>query len=179
MNNLKNVEIIDKALYNESGKKIEFYQNGVMSKIVNDDTKDSGTIFVETITFDDILTEYKISPNVLKMDIEGGEKFALLSARNMMKTLNYFEAEIHSKEDWNELRKYSNYFSFKRQEFESKQAMHNVFSFGIKHPLKVLKLEYYNRFMAIRRIFLSMKNSTRLEYPIIVYGEREAAMKER
>ena len=57
--------------------------------------------------------------------------------------------------------------------------MHNVFSFGIKHPLKVLKLEYYNRFMAIRRIFLSMKNSTRLEYPIIVYGEREAAMKER
>ena len=96
MNNLRNVDVIEKALYKESGKKIEFYQDGVMSKIITNNAKDvSAYIDVETITFYDLISQIGIEPNLLKMDIEGGEKFALLSAKNMMKTLNYLEAEIH------------------------------------------------------------------------------------
>lgn len=110
----------------------------------------------------------EFKPNILKMDIEGAEKFALLSAENMIKTLNYLEAEIHSEEDWVELKKYSNYISFERVALESR---HNVFSFAIKHPLKTLKLECYNRFKAIKTMILQMKNSTISEYPIIIYGE--------
>ena len=171
LNKLKNVVIINKALYKESDKKIKFYQNGVISRIITDDINtDSAYIDVETITFDDLISQLKIKPNVLKMDIEGGEKFALLSAENMIKTLNYLEAEIHSNEDWEELKKYSNYISFNSVALESR---HNVFSFAIKHPLKILKLEYYNKFKAIKTMLLQMKNSTipEGEYPIIVYGE--------
>lgn len=169
LNNLKNVDIINKALYKESGKKIKFYQNGVMSKIMTGDIRnDAAYIDVETITFDDIISQKGMKPNILKMDIEGGEKFALLSADNMIKTLNYLEAEIHSKEDWDVLQKYSNFLSFKREAIES---LHNVFSFGIKHPFKILKLEYYNRFKTTKRIILSRTNPTISEYPIIVYGE--------
>lgn len=169
LNNLKNIKIINKALYKESGSNKKFYQNGVMSKIITCETQnETAYIDVETITFDDLISQTGIRPNILKMDIEGGEKFALLYAKNMINTLNYLEAEIHSKEDWDELQKYSNYFSFKREAIES---MHNVFSFGIKHPLKILKLEYYNRFRTTKRIVSSMTNNIHLEYPIIIYGE--------
>ncbi|MDG7037177.1 MAG: FkbM family methyltransferase [Nitrososphaerota archaeon] len=169
LNNLKNVEIIDKALYRESGKKIKFNLNDV--KIITD-KKEEGTknIEVETTTFDDIITQRAIQPHVLKMDIEGAEKFALLSAENTMKTLNYFEGEIHSREDFDVLMNFSSLFSFKREPIES---MHNVFSFSIKHPLKILKLEFYNKFRTTRRVILSSVHHSRpSEYPIIIVGER-------
>lgn len=169
LNNLKNVEIINKALYKESGNMIKFYQNGVMSKIITSDvSNDSIYIDVETITFDNLISQKGIKPNILKMDIEGGEKFALLGAENMIKTLNYLETEIHSKEDLDELQKYSNYFSFRRQSIES---MHNALSFAMKHPLKTFKLEYYNRFKTIKRIILLRQNHAFSGYPIIIYGE--------
>ena len=170
LNGLKNVDVIHNAIYKESGKTIKLDQNGVMSKVVTSDFRNgSSYIDVETITFNDLIFQREFKPNVLKMDIEGSEKFALLSAENMMKTLDYLEAEIHSKEDWSVLQKYSNLFSFKREPIES---LHNVFSFGIKHPLKILKLEYYNRFKTTKRIILSREKHISLEYPIIVYGER-------
>lgn len=170
LNRLKNVEIVNKALYEESGKKIKFTQNGVMSKIITDSIKtDSKTIDVETITFDDLISQKELKPNILKMDIEGAEKFALLSAENMMKTLNYFEDEIHSKDDMDILERYSNSFSIRKEQIKS---MHNVFSFGFKHPLKTLKLEYYNKFKTTKWIISSrMLNHSYSEFPIIIYGE--------
>lgn len=81
LNNLKNVEIVTKALYKESGKKLKFYPNGVRLKITADDINvNSAEIEVDTITFDDLISQTGITPNILKMDIEGAEKFALLSA---------------------------------------------------------------------------------------------------
>ena len=170
LNNIKNVIIVNKALYRESGNQVKFYQNGVMSKIISYESEtDSAYVDVETMTFDDLISQLKIKPNVLKMDIEGGEKFALLSAENMIKNLNYLEAEIHSKEDMDVLQRYSKLFSFKKQPSES---MQNVFLFGIKHPLKILRLEYYNKFKTISRVILSKTlNHSVSEYPIIIYGE--------
>ena len=171
LNNLVNVEIINKALYQEVGKKIKFYQDGVMSQIITGEIKtDTNNIEVETITFDEIIAQRGIKPNVLKMDIEGAEKFALLGAGNMMKTINYFESEIHSREDFDVLMKFSNLFSFKREPIES---MHNVFTFSVEHPIKILKLEYYNRFRTAKRIILSsITKSKPSDFPIIVNGER-------
>ncbi|MGP6294025.1 FkbM family methyltransferase [Caldiplasma sukawensis] len=171
LNNLKNIEIINKALYKKSGKKILFIKNGVMSKIAtNEEKADADKIEVETTTFNDIITEIGIEPTILKMDIEGGEKYALLSAEKMMETINYLEGEIHSKEDFDVLRRFSNLFSFKIEPIES---MHNVLSFGIKHPLKILKLESYNKFRATKRIILSSRADFKpSEYPKIVYGEK-------
>lgn len=83
--------------------------------------------------------------------------------------MDYFEAEIHSKEDMDVLQRYSKLFSFKKQPSES---MQNVFLFGIKHPLKILRLEYYNKFKTISRVILSKTlNHSVSEYPIIIYGE--------
>lgn len=170
MNNLKNVKIINKALYSSSNEKIPFYSNGGLSKIVDDDAKDSGTILVETITLDDILTEYKISPNVLKMDIEGGEKFALLGAENTMERISRFWAEIHSEEDFKILMKFSNQFSIKK---ETVRSVRNSLPFMISHPLKTLILEYNNRFNAFRTVFSTLGSVYRpLDNSGIYFGEK-------
>ncbi|MGC9123280.1 MAG: FkbM family methyltransferase [Thermoplasmata archaeon] len=172
LNNLKNIEIIDKALYSVSGEKIKLIQNGVMSRISFNDAKSyiAKRIEVETITFDDIIINRGLQPTVLKMDIEGAEKYALLGASTMMKTINYLECEIHSREDYEVLSRFSNFFYFKKEPIEN---MRNVLTFAIKHPIKILKLEYYNKFATTKRIMSSFKSNSGLsEYPIIVYGER-------
>ena len=171
LNELKNVEIIDRALYKESGRKIKFIQNGVMSRIVPGKTDvNADYIEVETVTLDDIVGQRAIRRSILKMDIEGAEKFALLSAESTMKTVSYLEGEIHSREDFDVLMRFSNLFSFERQPIES---LYNVILFSLKHPLKILKLEYYNKFRTTKRVIFSLgKHSKPSEYPMIIYGKR-------
>ena len=170
LNELKNVEIIERALYKESGSKIKFVQNGAMSRIVTDKTDVNAINIPETVTLDDIVNQRAIRRSILKMDIEGAEKFALLSAESTMKTINYLEAEVHSGEDFDVLKRFSNLFSFERQPIES---LYNVILFSLKHPLKILKLEFYNKFRTTKRVIFSLgKHSKPSEYPMIIYGKR-------
>lgn len=170
LNELKNVEIIEKALYKEPGRKIKFVQNGIMSRIVTDKNANPDYIEVETVTLDDIVNQRAIRKSILKMDIEGAEKFALLSAESTMKTVNYLEAEIHSGEDFDVLMRFSNLFSFEREPMES---IYNVILFSLRHPLKILKLEFYNKFRTTKRVIFSLgKHSKPSEYPVIIYGKR-------
>ena len=170
LNELKNVEIIERGLYKESGRKIKFVQNGAMSRTVTDKNANPDYIEVETVTLDDIVNQRAIRRSILKMDIEGAEKFALLSAESTMKTINYLEAEVHSGEDFDVLKRFSNLFSFERQPIES---LYNVILFSLKHPLKILKLEFYNKFRTTKRVIFSLgKHSKPSEYPMIIYGKR-------
>ena len=106
----------------------------------------------------------------MKMDIEGAEKFALLSAESTMKTINYLEAEIHSGEDFDAFMRFSNLFSFERKPAES---IYNVILFTLRNPLKILKLEFYNKFRTTKRVIFSLgKHSKPSEYPMIIYGKR-------
>lgn len=157
LNNLKNITVIDRALYGKSDERVRFHQEGGLSRIVTDETKAfNDAIDVATITLDDILSEYGIVPNILKMDIEGGEKFALLSAKNTMNEIDSFWAEIHDSQSYDALMRFSNQFSIKKEKIESNR---NALSFAIKHPLKILKLEYYNRFSAFKNAVSSMTST--------------------
>lgn len=171
LNNINNMIIINKALFSKSGERINFFQNGVMSKISLSDNNEPGNyIEVETITLDDIISCLNMQPKVLKMDIEGAEKFALLSSQKTFQTINYFEGEIHSLEDYNVLLRYSNLFIFKQEPIES---MRKVLNFSFKHPLKIFNLEFHNKFSTTKRILFSrIKKDQPANFPIIVYGER-------
>jgi FkbM family methyltransferase len=169
-NNLHNVEIVNRALYKKSGEKVKFFQSGVMSKVITSEVKNySAYIDVETITLDDLISQTRLRPSVLKMDIEGSEKFALLGAQATFGSLNYFEAEIHSKEDWDVLQRYTENFSLKTESIES---MRNVLSFSIRRPWMTFKLECYNRFRTTKRVVFSRTKPVSSEYPIIVFGMR-------
>lgn len=171
LNNIKNIIIIDKALYSKSGERIGFYLDGVMSRIskVNDNVPNN-CIEVETITLDEIIFNLNLQPKILKMDIEGAEKFALLGSQSTFKTIDYFEGEIHSLEDYNVLLRYSDQFLFKEEPVES---MRDVLLFSLRHPLKILNVELNNKFLTTRRILASLIRSEQPEkFPMIIYGEK-------
>jgi len=173
LNNLDNIIVVDKALYSKSGERMNLYQNGVMSNIFRAGNNESNTcITVETITLDDVVSGLSLQPKLLKMDIEGAEKFALLSSHNTFKTINYFEGEIHSLEDYNILLRYSNLFAFKREPVES---MKNVVSFSLKHPLKALNLEWHNEFLTTKRILAHNRVEQPEKFPVIIYGQRSVS----
>jgi len=111
LNNLDNTIVVDKALYSKSGERMNLYQNGVMSNLFRAGNNESNTfITVETITFAEVVSGLSLQPKLLKMEIEGTDEFALLSSHNTFKTINYFEGEIHSLEDYNILLRYSDLF---------------------------------------------------------------------
>jgi FkbM family methyltransferase len=174
LNNLDNITIVDKALYKESGKKLRFYSNGIFSKIVESEKYEiRNYIEVETITLDDIISDFNLRPNSLKMDIEGGEKFALLSARATFKNINNFEGEIHSLEDYNVLLQYSDLFSFIR---EPSDVLRSAINFSLKHPLKTFYIEWYNKFYSTKQVLFSHLKK-RIEgkeemFPVSIYGEK-------
>lgn len=75
LNDLYNVIVINKAVYNKSGKILNFVadsENWLSGKI---ETKKSG-IKVRTITFDDIIKKFNIKKiDFAKFNIEGAEKY--------------------------------------------------------------------------------------------------------
>ena len=171
LNQLKNVIIVDKALYNISNTTVDLQSNGTMSHITRESEINSLVNFsrysVKTITFDDLITDLNISPSILKMDIEGAEKFALKGASKTLKKIKLLEAEIHDMECEQELMKY-NEFKF---EISNADNINKVLKFAFEHPFKTIKLEYNNNFETAKRM-IGRRKSTDIHYPKIIYGTK-------
>ncbi len=76
INNIKNVVPINLAVFSLSGQKLKF--SSEMSDWLGGKINDQGNIFVNTITFDDLIQKYNISMiNFAKFNIEGAEKYLL------------------------------------------------------------------------------------------------------
>jgi FkbM family methyltransferase len=104
LNQDAHIQLIPKALGETSGKK-EFlvHSSGGMGKIsgaTGRDTQYKDAIEVECITLDDfIFVQVNPKPNVLKIDVEGGEGFALRGADKLIsETKPLFIIELHGKE---------------------------------------------------------------------------------
>lgn len=171
LNNLRNVTVVNKALYSSRNKNVRFHSQGGLSKIVSlAENHDSDSILVETITLDDLLAEFQINPNVMKMDIEGGEKYALLKSENTMSKIDRFWIEIHSQEDLNTLMKYSDQFYIIKEKIRSNQ---NSLKFAIHHPFKTLNLESHNRFRATKKVISTVASiQVGEDNTGIYYGEK-------
>jgi FkbM family methyltransferase len=85
-NCIENYTLINKAIYNIDNIKIKFGKNKFLenskmndstSQIYNDIESSSDCYFIETITLENIINNYKINPyeiGLIKVDIEGGEE---------------------------------------------------------------------------------------------------------
>ena len=167
INNLNNVTIIERALYNLDNAILKLHQNGAMSKIFPTADNSNNGISVKTTTLDDLIAEYEVRPSVMKMDIEGAEFFALQKATNLVSNLNYFEGEIHDLQSELMLRSLTN-FDLTSYPIEN---MKRVKEFVIRHPVKTLRLEYSNRFETTKRI-LSHNKSGFEEFPKMFFGRK-------
>lgn len=88
INNFSNVLLINHAVSNNSGEKLEFYiaekDLGRSSLLRYDDLKDVKKIETTTITVDDIVRIHNLSPFGMKIDIEGFEINALKGATQLL-----------------------------------------------------------------------------------------------
>lgn len=78
-NNIKNIEVLNEGAFNEKGI-VSFVQSGVYSNISNLENKITETISISVDTIDNIVQNQPV--DIIKMDIEGSEYFALQGAKN-------------------------------------------------------------------------------------------------
>ena len=170
INILKNVEVVEKALFSESNHVLDLISNGTMSHVVTEDTEHENPfkIFrVNTITFDDLLLDLSISPAFLKMNIEGSEKYALRSADHTMKLLKYLECEIHNFDSERELLRYD---CFRFEEMGA-EKYGNLKRYLCRHPFKVINMEIHNSFLTSRRVLFHKTQRAEI-YPILFFGQK-------
>lgn len=170
INGLKNVDIVEKALFSESNQVIDLISNGTKSHVVTEDTDHENPfkIFtVNTITFDDLLLDLSISPAFLKMDIEGSEKYALRCADHTMGFLRYIECEIHDFDSERELLRYK-CFRFGKTGAEN---IENVKGYLFRHPFKVANMEIHNSFLTSRRVLFARSKRAGI-YPKLFFGQK-------
>lgn len=91
--NHKNVVIVEKALGSRPGKGI-VSGNGVTASI---QPADGGELIIETL--DHIISDLQVRPTLMKMDIEGAEKFVLPNLA-CLESLRKIVIETHSELDW-------------------------------------------------------------------------------
>ena len=83
LNQIKNVIPINLAVFSVSGQKLRF--SSEMSDWLGGKINDKGNIFVNTITFDDLIRKYDIQKiNFAKFNIEGAEKYLLSGEQNFI-----------------------------------------------------------------------------------------------
>lgn len=100
-------EVIEGVVYNESGKKLTFNvaNNEQSSSILefgthsseHPEVKFTRTFEVETITIDDLVSQYDIKANFLNLDIQGAEFLALVGAEQFLENVDYIYSEINIK----------------------------------------------------------------------------------
>lgn len=87
LNNIKNVDVINKAIGEKEGfANFSFVSNASIQK------RGNGTYKVEVTTIDSYADR---KPNVLKIDVEGCDVEALIGAQKVLKTLPKLEVEVH------------------------------------------------------------------------------------
>ena len=85
LNKIKNVVPINLAVYSSSNQNVKFKSN-MMEWLGGGINEISGNISVKTISFDDIIENYKIKKiNFAKFNIEGSEKYLLSGKKNFIK----------------------------------------------------------------------------------------------
>ena len=95
INNLKNVIPINLAVFSKSKKKINFSSN-TTDWLGGKIDSDGGDIFVNTITFDDIVEKYKLSNiNFAKFNIEGAEKYLISGQQKFIKNCKNVSISCH------------------------------------------------------------------------------------
>lgn len=140
---LRNVVVVERALGNRSGYS-KLSGHGVTASL-----SESGETRVQVDTLDHILAEVGVIPTLMKMDIEGAEKFAI-SQQSCLSSLRKVVIETHSESDWLTCvsvleRAGFNYRMVLRHDIV-KRTVKNI----LKRPISFFTYELSTKFYALR-----------------------------
>lgn len=82
INNIANIEVVPAAVTQKSGK--VYFTNDEINSSINR-VSERGTLVVDAISLDDFSCKNQVLPDLIKIDIEGGEEDALRGAINLLK----------------------------------------------------------------------------------------------
>lgn len=101
LNNLKNIVLINKAVYSEKKSLTLAVKNGwsMLSSLMTEIRSDfNNLITVETETLDNLISHINGKVGLMKVDIEGAELHCLYGSKNTLQRCNKIIIEIHDKD---------------------------------------------------------------------------------
>ena len=166
LNNLKNVVLVNKALYSVEGKKVKIKDSGVGSKM-----SEEGEIEVETTTIDS-LGRF----SVVKMDIEGAEGELIKEDEKWLDDVREIGVELHGERNLTTVPKVLRNKGFHLHEMAKNDLLRNALRNIITHPLGFIKAEIRTK---------TLLKTLRREYKVpaieqgeairIIYGNRSTS----
>lgn len=146
---LLNCAISNKAMLNVPYYKHKSYHQ-MTTLSVNEAEKDqyklAGTI--ETSTLDEILKDVK-NIDILKLDIEGGEFYAIDGMKKTLKKTDVIFYENHSIDAWKKVSRILYKYSFKIYDIERKQRIKN-FKKASPYQCLCIKNRYFKNFKKLK-----------------------------
>ena len=168
-NGLKNVTMVNKALYKQSGKVTLLDQGG---SYATDNSHVTEGVEVEATTVDELLTSLGIKVDVVKMDVEGAEAYALKG--DYIKGVREIAVELHG-ENITEIPPYLESLGFKVSKFTLRQAAANAIVNIALHVPSFVKAELKSGLFATKTAFSlirSRKAAPFTSITSIVYATR-------
>ncbi|BDC17392.1 FkbM family methyltransferase [Acidianus sp. HS-5] len=164
LNNLKNVILVNKALYNVDNKKVKIKDSGVGSSI----SYKEGEIEVNTTTIDS-LGKF----NVVKMDIEGAEGELIKEDEKWLDHVRTMAVELHGERNVSAIPKILRARGFIIREMTRNDLIRNTIRNVISHPLGFIRAEIKTKTLlkALRREY-KVPALEQGEVIRIVYGKK-------
>ncbi|MFQ1020785.1 FkbM family methyltransferase [Tardisphaera saccharovorans] len=169
-NGLKNVTLVNKALWKEPGM-LKLADEGFASHIASEG------VVVEAVTVDDMLAELGRSVSVVKMDIEGAEKYALKG--KYINHVREIAMELHG-ENAKEIPPYLEQLGFKVEYFGNNQLAMRTAKNALLHMPSLLDAETKSSWFALRNAlrFISLHGKLLIFSPDsplrVVYARKRA-----
>ena len=143
---LPNVTIVRRAIGN-SKKRVGFSGQGVSASV-----DESSEVTVEMDTLDNICADLKITPTILKMDIEGQEGSALEGFKDHLEFAKRAVIEVHDNTNKERCERIFRDFGFKMRYQTKFDVMKRTFKNVVMHLPSFISYERINDFYASRVI---------------------------
>lgn len=145
VNHLRNVKMFQRAVAASSGESVAMEGEGIRARVASGQ---EGDYQVKTLAIDDLTRQVGVRPNILKMDIEGAESSAFDAMRETLPGIKALTIEVHDALAERIVREALSGFSVITLE---RLGYGPYLRAALHHPALMLRLEYNNRFMSVKR----------------------------
>ncbi|MDG7045877.1 MAG: FkbM family methyltransferase [Nitrososphaerota archaeon] len=164
LNHINNVEIYEYAVTDKNG--YSYLQgDSVGATVIEDNSKTK----VKTITIGDLLSQLNNPTNlVIKMDIEGGEKYAFENTK-FINDIREISIELHGKENIRNISMILSKHNFIINEYTIYDEIKNTLKSIILHPLDFIRCERSTGHIAIKGLIGAIRGAN----PVPAMGGNE------
>lgn len=173
LNEIANVDIYECAITDSDG--YSYLSDDGVAAVVSDEVNTDNK--VRTMTIDTLLNELGHPKNVVvKMDIEGGEKY-IFKSKEFINSIREIALELHGKENIETIPKILENNNFKIKKYNTREELRNTLKSILSHPLDFLKCEKMTNYIAIKGAIENFKGNNPIpsvnnKELMVIYADR-------